>query len=219
MSKKMMLSALVVLVALLALPGVGSAQEIHLEPGKGETFSISGLGVEARAEEEPTVTCDKVSGSGKFDTASSTTGFMTRDYTGCHLFTGITIPCQSEGSPVNNTVATAGAFHLITWQNAKGEGFPAILMTTEPVAVLCAGIKILTFTGSVIGTIISPKCGESSKELKLSLTATEKVQNHLTYTGVNYDLLLQTNSGAAKTAALVGAATATSTNAQKLNCT
>jgi hypothetical protein len=115
MSKKMLLNALSVVAAFLALPAFASAQEIHLEPGKGETFSVSGLGVEARAEEEPTVTCDKVSGTGKFDTASSTRGFMTRDYTGCHFISaGITIPCQSEGSPANNTVATSGAFHLIT---------------------------------------------------------------------------------------------------------
>jgi hypothetical protein len=221
MSKKVMLLAIAAFsAAMFALPVMAAGQEIHLEPG--EAFNVTGPAGELRAEEEPTVTCESTDGSGKFDTGSSTTGSVELDFTGCHTTVfGLTAKCRTEGSKLDNTIASVGTFHLITWKNAAGTSFPAILVTTVPTEIVCAGISKLSVTGSIIGTITSPKCGESSKTLGLSFTATGTVQNHLTYTGVNYDLKDFTGSDPSKekTAALVGTTTQTTTNAQKLNCT
>jgi hypothetical protein len=221
MSKKTILVALaVVSVTMIALPAMVSGQEIHGEPG--EAFSFSGPAGETRAEGEPTVTCESIDGSGKFDVGSTTTGSMERDYTACHITVfGITAKCHSEGSALDNTVVTKGTFHLITWKNTAGASVPAMLLTTETIKVTCSGISSITFSGSVIGTITSPKCGESSKILTVSFTATGATQNHMGYTGVNYDLKAYTGTetGNQKTVALIGNATATFINAQKLNCT
>jgi opacity protein-like surface antigen len=223
MSKKMMLLALaVVSAAFFALPAIASAQEIHLEPGNGETFNVSGGAGELRAESEPTITCETTDGSGKFDVGSSTTGTSTLDFTGCHTTVfGITAKCRSEASALDNTIASGGTFHLITWKNGSGTAFPAVLLTTNITKIVCAGITSITTTGNVIGTITSPACGASSKEVKLSFTATSTTQNHLAYTGVNQELKAYTgtNPENEKKSSLVGAATNTSTNAQKLNCT
>lgn len=222
MSKKIMLLAIASSVVMVVVAPGASAEEIHLEPGNGESFVFSGVALTASAEGEPTVTCEGVGGNGQFDTGSSTTGAMVRDYTGCHIkipIFGTTAKCRSEGSAVDNTVLTSGTFHLITWKNSKGEAFPAILMTTDPVVVICAGISKISFTGSVIGTITSPKCGGSSKELTLSLTTTNNIQDHLLYTGVSHDLQMKTGEGELRTASIAGSATVSSVNAQKLTCT
>lgn len=215
MSKKMMLVALAVVSAtLFALPAIASAQEIHLEPGNGEKFTVSGTGVEIRGEGEPTVTCGVTGGSGSFDTGSSTTGGMTIDYHECHVNVIFTIPCHSTGSAVNNTIVTTGTFHLITISS----GVPGILVTLQETVIECAGISTMKVTGKMIGTITSPKCGEESKTVGLSFTATSNTQNHLTYTGIKYDLQSRTGTEAEKTAALVATATNTTINKQKLNC-
>lgn len=216
MSKKMMLLALaVVSAAFFALPAIALAQEIHLEPGNGETFSVSGTGVELRAEGEPTVTCTGTSGSGSFDVGSSTTGTFTLDFTECHVNVLFTIPCHSTGAAVNNTIATHGTFHLITTTSSR----PDFQWTTAHLLIECSGISNITVTGSLIGTVTSPKCGKSSTTVGLSFTATGTTQDLLEYTGVKYDLQSRTGENAEKTAALVGNATNTTTNAQTLNCT
>ncbi len=216
MSKKMMLLALtVVSAAFFALPAIASAQEIHLEPGNGETFKVSGAGGELRAEGEPTVTCEGTTGSGSFDSGSSTTGKAALEFTGCHVNVLFTIPCHTTGAPANNTIVSSGDFHLITTSTAA----PGILLTAVETAIECSGISTIKVTGSVIGTITSPKCGKSSTSVGLSFTATGSTQNHLTYTGVNYDLQSRTGTAEERTAALVGSATNTTANAQTLNCT
>jgi len=216
MSKKIMLIALAVIsAALFALPAAASAQEVHFEPGNGIKFNINGLGGEFRAEGEPTITCEAIGGSGSFDAGSSTTGSLTLDFTGCHTTVfGFTAACKSEGSAVSNTIAASGTFHLITVGGLAGT-----LITFIERKLICAGISTMTVTGNVIGTITSPKCGESSKSMGTSFTATGTTQNHLTYTGVNYDLQSRTGTEAEKTAAWAGTDTTTSENAQKLNCT
>jgi hypothetical protein len=219
MSKKIILVALVAVNAtFLALPAFASAQEIHVEPA--EAFTVSGLGGEIRAGGEPAVTCTNTSGTGKFDAGSTTTGTITRDYTGCHTSVfGFTATCKSEGAATAGTVANGGTFHMITWKNGSGVAFPAVLMTTDTTKLICAGISVVTFTGGTISTITSPACGGNSKEFKLSLTATVNTQDHLSYTGSKFDLLLQTGSGENQTAAIVGTATNAQANLAKLNCT
>jgi hypothetical protein len=219
MSKKTILRALAVIsAAFFALPSLAVAEEIHIEPA--EHFNVSGTGGEVRAENEPTVTCTKTEGNGTFDAGGTTTGSIFRDYTGCHTTVfGFTASCKSEGAEIAGTVANGGTFHMITWKNGSGVAFPAVLMTTNTTKMVCAGISVVTFTGATISTITSPACGGSSKNLQLSLTATESTQNHLMYTGKNYDLFLQTGSGENKTAAITGSATNTQASAGKLNCT
>jgi hypothetical protein len=219
MSKKMMLLALAAFsAALFALPAVASAQEIHMEPGNGESFTVTGGAGELRAESEPTITCEHVDGSGKFDAGSSTTGTIHLDFTGCHATVfGLTAKCRTKLSALDNTITTEGTFHLIT----TTAGTPDILVTPNPTEIVCAGISNVTVTGTVIGTITAPKCGESSKTMTMAFSATGSTQNDLTYTGNTYDLKAYTGSTVAneKTAGLVGTSTATSANAQKLNCT
>jgi len=215
MSKKMMMLALaVVSAAFLALPALASAQEIHLEPG--EAFTISGPGCEIRASGEPTITCTSITGTGNFDAGSTTTGSLALDLTGCHTAVfGFTASCKSEGAATSGTVATGGTFHLIT----NSSGVPGVLITLNPTIITAAGINPLTLFGNLIGTITSPVCGGSSKSVGYSFTATGSTQNHLTYTGSNYDLRVKTGSGEERTAAFVANYTATASNAAKLNCT
>jgi hypothetical protein len=215
MSKKIMVLALaVVSAAFFALPAMASAQEIHLEPA--ETFNITGPGGELRAVGEPTITCTGTSGHGTFNVGSTTTGESTLDFTGCHsTLAGFTVSCKSEGAAVAGTIATSGTFHLIT----ISEKVPGILLTTNTVTIVCAGFAHITTHGNVIGTITSPKCGESSKTLKLSFTATSATQNHEHYTGATYDLIATTSDGEPHTAALVGEVTNTRSTLGKLNCT
>jgi hypothetical protein len=217
MSKKIMVFAVAVLsAALFALPSMAAAQEIHLEPA--ESYTVSGLGVEWRSEGEPSITCTKTEGSGNFDTGSTTTGTFFMFLSGCHTQVfGFTASCKSEGNVTSGTISTGGFFHLIT----VSSGVPGVLLTTFPTKIVCAGISVITVSGNVIGTITSPKCGESSKARSLSFTATGTVQNHLSYTGTKYDLTAQTGSGELRTSALVstGSVTNTQSSAGKLNCT
>jgi hypothetical protein len=135
---------------------------------------------------------------------------------------GITAKCRSEGSALDNTIATKATGHYTTFVTTstlfKHE---TIFITSSTTKTVCAGISTVTVTGNVLGIITSPACGASSKELKVSFTATGSTQNALTYTGVNYDLKSYTGTETAneKTAALVGTMTFTTSNAQKLNCT
>jgi hypothetical protein len=215
MIKRMMPLALVaVSVAMCAVPALASAQEIHLEPG--EAFTISGAGGEFRASGEPTITCTSTGGSGSFNAGSTTTGGFTLHITGCHTAVfGFTASCKSEGE------ATAGTVHIsATWHSIKYLGiFPGTLWTLSVTKIVCAGISTITISGNVIGTITSPKCGESSKTVTESFTATGSTQNHLSYTGANYDLVAKTSDEVAHTAAWVGVISNTQASAGKLNCT
>src|SRR5690242_9000678 len=119
MSKKVMLIALTAISAALFLPAaIASAQEIHNEPGN-QAFTLAGGAGEIRASGEPTYTCESTDGSGT--QTNSTTGTMSFDFTGCHInVLGFTVKCRSAGSPLDNTIATGGTYHLITWKNASG---------------------------------------------------------------------------------------------------
>jgi len=197
-----------------AVPALASAQEIHLEPA--EAFNIAGSGGELRGEGEPTITCTTTSGTGSFNAGSTTTGTSTLDFTGCHTSVfGFTASCNTSGA-ASGTVTSSGAWHMAT----LFPGIPITLWTLNPTTIICAGISNITVSGNLIGTITSPKCGESSKTLTESFTGTGTVQNHLSYTGTKYDLVSKTGSeGALRTAAWVGTLTNTQSSAGKLNCT
>jgi hypothetical protein len=214
MIKRLMPLALVaVSVAMCAVPALASAQEIHLEPA--ENFTIAGSGGELRGEGEPTITCTATGGSGSASAGSTTTGTFTIHLTGCHTSVfGFTASCNSSGA-ASGTVHISGTWHIITISS----GVPGTLWTINSITFICAGISNISVSGNMIGTVTSPKCGESSKVLTESFTATGTVQNHLSYTGTKYDLLSKTGSGENRTAAWVGSVTNTQASAGKLNCT
>ena len=121
MSKKMMLLALAVAsMTMFALPAASSAQEIHWEgvmqftgDATAETFVSEG---------EPTFTCETTHVTGTVS-AGGTTGSISYDTTGCHTTVfGFTAKCRTAGSPLDNTIKSAGSFHFITTTDG-----PAIL--------------------------------------------------------------------------------------------
>jgi hypothetical protein len=213
MSKKTMLIALAVAgMTMFALPAVSSAQELHLEGITGFTGDATAGTVVS--EGEPTTTCETGDISGTVS-AGGTTGTISIDLTGCHTTVfGFTAKCRTSGSPLDNTIKMAGTFHLITTSDG-----PAMLITFEPVTKVCAGISNTTTQGNVIGTITSPKCGETSNLMTINFAATSGSQDHKLYTGVNYDLTATTSGGTAKTAALTSLWHIESATAGKLNCT
>jgi hypothetical protein len=215
MSKKIMLLALAVAsVAMFALPAAASAQEIHLE-GVTSFSGTAGAGSLA-AEGEPTITCESGDVSGTVS-AGGTTGNIELDFTGCHATVfGLTAKCRTSGSALDNTIKTKGTFHLVTLPESK----PGILVTTETVTIICAGISNTITHGNVIGTITSPACGTESTEMTTKFAAVGTVQEHSTYTGAKYDLTATTGEGGvAKTAGLNSTGTTKSATKGKLNCT
>jgi len=218
MSKKTMLLAIVVSgVALFALSSMASAAEIHFEGATGVKFTGTGPGNIPTVGSEPTITCESSTVQGEFTT--ETTGTAQGYVSGCHTFIfGITAKCHTTGSPLDNTIASSGTFHLITYVNAS-TSVPAMLGTSTPTTVLCAGISEIETSGSVISTITKPACGESSKTATGKASATSGVQNEKTYTGVNYNPMARTKNGAWLETGLDAEATITFSQALKLVCT
>jgi len=215
MSKKMMLLALaVVSAAAFALPAGASASEIHLTNVASFTGTF-GNGT-LTAKEEPVITCEGPNHVTGTVNAGGTTGNMELDFTACHTsIGGFTVKCRTTGSPLDNTIKSAGVFHLIT-SNEK----PAILVTPEHTTVVCAGISNTTVTGNIIGTITSPACNTASKSMTIKFTATGSSQDDKSYTGLNYNLTSQTGtSGTIKEAGLASESTTESATAGTLDCT
>jgi hypothetical protein len=218
MSQKIMLLALAVAsVAMFALPAAASAQEIHLE---GVTSFSGTAGPNTfSAEGEATFTCESADVSGTVS-AGGTTGELSYDFTGCHMTVfGITAKCRTAGSVLDNTIKSAGTFHLITISS----GVPGILVTPVVTTIACAGISNTFIGGTTIGTITdsstSLTCSRESTELVTKFTATGSGQDHKTYTGAAYNLTSQTSGGAVKNAGLVSTTTSKSATKGKLNCT
>ena len=217
MSKKMMLLALaVVSAAAFALPAGASASELHLT--NVSTFKGRFGAVNLTAKEEAVITCgssevpNHVTGS---VFTGGTTGEIELDFTGCHTSVwGLTAACHTEGSPANNTIKTTGVFHLIT-VNSK----PGVLVTPEPTTIICAGIRNTNVAGNLVGAITSPKCGEESKFMTMSFSASGPTQEHKTYTGATYNLTSQTTGGLVKEAGLSSESTTESATTGTLDCT
>jgi len=218
MSKKMMLLALAaVTAALFAMPAAASAVEdtVHFE--NVTNFSgTSGAGSLA-AEGEPTITCASGAVSGALETGG-TTGTISLQFFECHTTVfGFTAKCRTTGIEKDNTIKSTGSFHLITTEEGPK---PAILVTTDTVTIVCAGISNTIVHGAVIGTITSPKCGEESTSLTVAFAASGTNQDHKLWTGVEYDLTATTGEGgSAKTAGLNSTGTVSSASKGKLVCT
>jgi hypothetical protein len=214
MIKKMLLAVAVAGATIFALAASSSAQEIHLE-GITSFEGTSGAGTFS-AEGEPTYTCEATDALGTVS-AGGTTGTASIDATGCHTTVfGFTAKCRTSGSTLDNTIKSAGTFHLITTSTGK----PGFLVTAETTTIVCAGISNTVLHGSLIGTIISPACGAESNEFTAKFSATGTVQDDLGYTGAKYDLTATTGEGgAAKTVGINATGTGKSAAQGKLNCT
>jgi hypothetical protein len=220
MSKKMMLLALVV-AALFALPSAASSQEIHFS---GVTsFSGSGPAGSLAAANEPKISFTEIkSASGGFTSGSSTTGEIKLTFAGATAeFLGIKGNCNTSGDAAG-VITSSATFHLITTNTGK----PGILVTPVTTTIICTGFSRVEVTGpGIIGTITSPACGASSKELKVSFEAEGSTQKHMEYTDVPFDLVADTEkadgttTGVNGTAALSASATLTSATAGTLECT
>jgi hypothetical protein len=212
MSKKIMLLGLaVVAAAMFALPATGSAAELHWS--NLTTFTgTAGAGTLSTGG-EPTISCTSGHVHGE-PSAGGTTGEVTFDFTGCtdSIFHAA---CHTAGSALNNTIESKGTYHLVTLASSN----PGMLVTTEKTTITCAGFFTTTVQGNLLGTITSPACGGSSKEMKTSFAATGSTQNHLEYTGVKYDLTSTTSGGSANTAGLTASGTISQTTAGTLTCT
>ena len=211
--KKMLLATVVTSMALFALPSTVSAAEIHFEGATGVEFTGHGPASAPTAKNEPTITCETGHVQGVF--TSETTGVVHGDITGCHInVLGFTIKCRTAGSALDNTITGQGTFHLITTTDG-----PAMLATPEAMTFTCAGTTI-TAGGSLITTITSPKCGESSKQATGVSSTTNGIQTHKTYTGKEYYPTARTEGSETVLETGINAtATITFTKELKLVCT
>jgi hypothetical protein len=223
MSKKMMLLALAV-AALFALPSAASAQEIHFK--NVTTFTGTGPAGSLTATNEPKISCTATTASGSFEAGSSTTGTYQTTHSGCSAeLLGIKGSCNTSGDS-SGTITTSGTFHLITtwWRNLLRLG-PGILWTPATTTSTCVGFSRVEVTGKgIIGTVTSPACGASSKEMKISFEVEGSAQAQVEYTGVKYDLSADTENAegsttSTATAAVAGSLTLNSATAGTLECT
>jgi hypothetical protein len=212
MSKKILLLALAV-AAMFALPAAASAQEAHVDgvtnfTGHGPKGSLVASG-------EPTIECTATAVTGSFDSGSTTTGKINITFTGCEAeFLFFRVGCNTSGA-ASKTIITSGAFHIITVNNK-----PGVLVTPAKTTIICAGFSNTIVQGNLIGTITSPACEAESTSLGISFNSNNtSTQEHMTYTGVKYDLTAQTEGEGAVTAGLTGTATLTSATKGKLTCT
>jgi hypothetical protein len=215
MSKKTMLLAIVVSsVALFALPSMGSASEIHFEGATGVAFVAHGGANIPHAANEPAITCETGQASGEF--TSETTGVVKGYVSGCHFTVfGITAKCHTTGSPLDNTIASEGTFHLITTTDGA-----AMLGTPAATIVICAGVSNIEVGGSLITTITKPACGETTKEATGVASTTNGVQTHRIYTGKEYFPTAKTlPNGAVLETGVDAEATITFEKSLKLVCT
>jgi hypothetical protein len=218
MSKKTMLLAIVVSsLAMFALPSMVSAAEIHFEGATGVKFSGTSPPNVPTVKNEPAITCETGDLEGQF--SSETTGEVRGDLTGCHVtIFGLTAKCRTSGSALDNTIASSGTFHLITYVNAT-TSVPAMLGTLATTTITCAGISSIEVAGSVISTITKPACGESSKHATGKASATNGVQDQKTYTGKQYYPTAKTSGGEVLETGLDAEATIKFSQSLKLVCT
>jgi len=218
MNKKMMLLGLAV-AAVFAHPAAAWATEAHVTGIT--TFTGTGGTASTQATGEPEFSAIETHITGTFDSGSSTTGAIALDFTEVKAhFLGFTTECHTAGQ-VAGTVTTSGTFHIIT----TSTNTPGILLTPVTTTSICANALRTEVKGSVIGTITSPECGNSSNELTVSFASTGTTQTDLEYTGIKYDLVgnTETSAGATTgspfTTGLKASMTFSSSTAGTLSCT
>jgi len=217
--------AVLVALALAALPSAASAGEPRIDPASGKfpiNFTMSGGHAEFRASGEPAITCTSSTGSGQFTTSTTFTVHIL--WHGCSTsFFGFPVACNSAGQPSGTTTAHIPVAHLVYVTDAKTT--PGVLMTPPTSGVfttlICGGFASIEVKGNgVVGEITAPKCGSTSKTATVSFAATGASQNlkRVTATGTEYSLLAATEGGSSVAAAEVGEGTITFAENVTLTC-
>jgi len=208
--RKILVSLGVVSAFLLALPVVGAAQEIEVD--NASSFSGTSGAFSLVTNGEPVFTEELTHITGSFN--SPTTGSFEVDVTGCHItILGSTLTCRTAGSPLNNTIRFGGTFHMITI-NEK----PAMLLTITPFTISGPLYNPFEVKGAVIGTVTSPACNGSSNVITVKFSGAGATQEHKLYTGVNYDLTMNTEGHSASEASWTIELALSSPTSMKLTC-
>lgn len=213
MTKKMMLLALAAIIAaLLAMPGVASAnwgiipinQSFSGNSQEGFVGNLTATG-------EPKITCEGPSHvSGAW--TNGTQGSLKFDFTNCHVsIVGITSPCKTAGAPLSNTIVASGGIINVTIAADATGVKRGVTATLNPTTVECAGISTIKVTGSIIGRITNgpSPCpgaeGAVDSNFMLEFLVSGGAQTPMVTDAspsVKDDLTAQTGSEAPRTAAL-----------------
>jgi hypothetical protein len=231
MRNKTMMLALGALTALafVALPAVASAGEPWVDPASGSypiNFSVSGGPNELKEEEEgesAPIVCKKSRGVGKY--ISATTGELERTLEECTK-AGTACTTTPAGPPSGVITTGTSVFHNIYVEPNKTT--PAILVTPPTGGIYatfkCAfGLVEYTITGNgVIGDLEKPTCAApgptNTATLNFTATGASQTWKRITTAGTVFDLKLDANGSAAKTAALVAEMTVTFAQNVTLTC-
>lgn len=205
MNRKIMLVGLaVVSAAVLALPATASALvPLHLNPTPAgvQTIDDTGPNPILSLANGSTYGCETFHGSATFNEGGAT-GSMSLTLGKC------------SGATCNPTTTTL-PFHLVTLPGEQ----PGVLITTNNghfSPFLCSGLFSITGNG-LIGTIISPECGQVSNEVTLDFNATAHgVQEHTTVADTN---TLYTLKAMGASFALDARGTLTLSEETELECT
>ena len=231
MKKKTMLLALAaVSAALFALPAVASAGTWHLEPTSN--FTIAG-GTAQLTSSLGTISCTSVTGTGKYDAGSTTTGKIELTFHGCFL--GAT-ECQGTNPATTpGTITTTELpFHNVVLDvTAGGVKDIGVLITPGNVTNVpeagyghyatfkCGFITVQVNGNGILGQVVKPKCGETSASGEISFesqsTGVQK-WTQITTTGTKYQLKANGGLGWVN-ASQDGSGTTTFVTAGKVNCT
>lgn len=202
MSKKIILLALAVAsVAAYAMPAAAMAEDVpvHVVPAPIGAKTIDGEGVTTFTASFGSLSCTSSSGTATF--TNSTTGTLEQTFRGCtEPFGG---KCTTTGQPEGTITTPTLEFHLLTVEDSvtKATG-PGILVTPNGghfATFKCPLIGEVTIGGNgLIGTITSPKCGETSSQATIQFSSSSTgVQTHKTVVGTTTEYSLSSGSGAA----------------------
>jgi hypothetical protein len=168
------------LVALFALCTAGqaanaSAGEFEVENALGTypvEFSITGGATKlATAGNGGFITCTSSTAKGKY--TSATTGEVQLSFHGCTWVGFPGYPCTTSGQLSGTIVSSTRVFHNVYLEPDRSK--LGLLITgpgtsefekTPLMTFVCAGV-LYTVGGSVIGELVKPGCGKTSKELSV----------------------------------------------------
>jgi hypothetical protein len=195
MRKAMLLMLAAVSTAMLSLPAVAPAGVWHTaqNPSAEKPLNFTVLGG-ANLWTTPgglSFPCESMTGAGAY--TSKTTGTLTLTFHGCHFAIGQF--CGTTGQPAGTVKTTELVVHNITSGHK-----PAILITPNATTGFfthsnCPFLETIKGNG-IIGTVISPECGQSSKTATLSFSSTSPgVQADRTITTSGTEYTLERNSG------------------------
>jgi hypothetical protein len=235
MNKKLMLLATGVLAALAfaALPAVASAGEIiadcqdHAAVCNG---TVAGGTTELRNDKGEGIHCTSVTGTATA-TNTTSTGTLSLVFHGCkENITGFKFSCNNNGLAAGTISTGAMVTHLVRLEALPSTttGYKVTLpghgTGTGGVTFNCAGFSKKTVTGSVIGHISNPNCGNFSASHTADFTETALGSNiqrwtQATTTGSKTDLESNNDAGGVyTTSAQIGTGVITWATSVKITC-